>query len=521
MRIRHRTPSIFNLSMVDVLCCALGCVILPLLYYLYIAQEYKDETERQNRQSAAMLASVTEDRDGAYQMLLELQGQLDTTAQDKSTLDQELKKQKARVLLLETQLTDASRRQALTSKDLESLRDLLDQERKLAGNLEKDKTTLKERLATLQALVDRLPTLERELADTRDREKQVGVLLRTRDAELAASRGKEKELGAMLGLRETDLAAARTQEKQMGDLLRAREVDLVDLSRRVQLLTTDKAQLEKNLATLTSDKMVLEKTLNTHATNLNTTQTRTRQLEKELATTLQTLLNLQEEKKALEAKAARAKAASDARFAGIELSGRRVVFLVDTSLSMIETADGKPFPEKWAGVIDTVIKVMQSLPELEAYQLVLFSREAQYPLGQPGEWLRYDPSSSPDLVRRTLQDPKYKPDGGTNMYAGLESAFKLRQGHLDTIYLFSDGLPSRGAGVDPLIQKTLSDTELARRLGDHVRQTLRTEWNQPIQNLPQVRIHSIGFFYASPDVGAFLWSLSRENNGSFVGMSRP
>src|SRR5262245_47337237 len=28
MRTRHKIPTIFNLSMVDVLCCALGCVIL-------------------------------------------------------------------------------------------------------------------------------------------------------------------------------------------------------------------------------------------------------------------------------------------------------------------------------------------------------------------------------------------------------------------------------------------------------------------------------------------------------------
>src|SRR5262245_21125356 len=28
MQTRHRIPTIFNLSMVDVLCCALGCVIL-------------------------------------------------------------------------------------------------------------------------------------------------------------------------------------------------------------------------------------------------------------------------------------------------------------------------------------------------------------------------------------------------------------------------------------------------------------------------------------------------------------
>src|SRR5262245_66254773 len=28
MRVRHRTPSIFSITMVDVLCCALGCMIL-------------------------------------------------------------------------------------------------------------------------------------------------------------------------------------------------------------------------------------------------------------------------------------------------------------------------------------------------------------------------------------------------------------------------------------------------------------------------------------------------------------
>ena len=29
------------------------------------------------------------------------------------------------------------------------------------------------------------------------------------------------------------------------------------------------------------------------------------------------------------------------------------------------------------------------------------------------------------------------------------------------------------------------------------------------------------FFYESPDLGAFLWALARENEGSFVGMSKP
>src|SRR5881227_283009 len=39
MRTRHRIPTIFNLSMVDVLCCALGCVILLWLLNLRDAKE--------------------------------------------------------------------------------------------------------------------------------------------------------------------------------------------------------------------------------------------------------------------------------------------------------------------------------------------------------------------------------------------------------------------------------------------------------------------------------------------------
>ena len=37
----------------------------------------------------------------------------------------------------------------------------------------------------------------------------------------------------------------------------------------------------------------------------------------------------------------------------------------------------------------------------------------------------------------------------------------------------------------------------------------------------RVRINAIGFFYESPELGSFLWTLARENDGSFVGMSRP
>src|ERR1700736_4947561 len=62
MKIRHRIPTIFNLSMVDVLCCALGCVILLWLINL-----------REFKQRAVAAAE-------AGKLLVSTQRQLDETA---------------------------------------------------------------------------------------------------------------------------------------------------------------------------------------------------------------------------------------------------------------------------------------------------------------------------------------------------------------------------------------------------------------------------------------------------------
>ena len=61
MRTRHRIPSIFNLSMVDVLCCALGCVILLWLINVHGAQQQTEENARTEEE----LKSARKDLDEA------------------------------------------------------------------------------------------------------------------------------------------------------------------------------------------------------------------------------------------------------------------------------------------------------------------------------------------------------------------------------------------------------------------------------------------------------------------------
>ena len=131
----------------------------------------------------------------------------------------------------------------------------------------------------------------------------------------------------------------------------------------------------------------------------------------------------------------------------------------------------------------------------------------------------FDPKTSVDKITKALAD--VKPKGNTNMYAAFDTAFKLKGDGLDTIYLFSDGLPNVGAGLSPETARTMKETEQTAVLCQHVRKTLKTTWNKGPMGKSPVRINAVGFFYESPDVGAFLWALSRENDGGFVGMSRP
>ena len=53
MRVRHRTPSIFSISMVDVLCCALGCMIL-----MWINKSDENETTAKTLAAAGSSGSL-------------------------------------------------------------------------------------------------------------------------------------------------------------------------------------------------------------------------------------------------------------------------------------------------------------------------------------------------------------------------------------------------------------------------------------------------------------------------------
>ena len=232
-----------------------------------------------------------------------------------------------------------------------------------------------------------------------------------------------------------------------------------------------------------------------------------------------TIIDLQGTKAKLADKVDKLQIEAENRFAGIAMTGKNVVFLVDMSGSMERIDENILAPNKWGTVRDTVCKVMRTLPDLEKFQVILFSGKVRYLL-EAGDWIKYEKEKSIDRVHKAMTP--IKPAEDTNMYLGLEETFKYRDKGLDTVYFFSDGLPTSGPGLTATQEQTLvSETERTTILARHVRRTLASTWNRPQVGKSKVRINSIGFFYESPDVGAFLWALSRENDGSFVGMSSP
>jgi von Willebrand factor type A domain len=484
---RHRPPTLVSMWMLDVFCCALGCVTLLWLLKTREAGQISDEADQAS-------ALVTETR-----------GQLDESQRISALRLANAEKLAADLDRLNQQLALVREERDRTANNLAVMRQERDANARNLALVEKELARAKEALALAAKVLDKNAkdlAVVRTKAD--DLEKTLAgstTKLTATDAELVKKRAELADLTKQLELAKkqvTDLEVlVRTKEKFRSDLeskFKESEKKLDEVTRSVGDTSKMQARIDQ-----------LEKDVKAERTKLDEANV--------------TIVDLQGTKAKLADKVNKLQVESENKFAGIAMTGKRVVFLVDMSGSMERTEENVMAPDKWPTVRDTVCKVMRTLPDLEKFQVILFSGKVRYLL-EPGDWMAYEKEKSIDRVYKAMS--AVKPAEDTNLYAGLEEAFKYRDRGLDTVYFFSDGLPTSGPGLTAAQERTLtSETDRSAILSRHIRRTLATTWNRPEPGRPKVRINSVGFFYESPDVGAFLWALSRENDGSFVGMSKP
>jgi von Willebrand factor type A domain len=475
--------------MLDVFCCALGCVILLLLLKMREAS------------FAAAEASTVSDALGAAQL------QLTESENHNSFLQSEIVDRDGHLALVQKELDRTARKLALVEKERDALaRDIAlvrEQKDELAKKLAVVEEKARDTEAELALARKKIDADAKMLALTKERSSKDELELAKKAAEIAELARKiattEKERDALTVL-------VRDKEKERANALR----QSLDMAERLLVLENKLKNSEKQVDDAARMRVRLT------------------ELEKQVSDANVTIVDLQGTKARLADKINQLQIENDNRFAGIAMTGKNVVFLVDISGSMVRTDENTLDPNKWPIVCDTLIKVMRSLPDIEQFQIILFSNKVSYLLGNPGKWITLDRSKLGDKERLLKQVhmaiSEVKPTGDTNLHLGLTEAFKYRTRALglDTIYFISDGLPTSGPGLTASDEaRNPSEQERSVILARYLRMTLRTDWNRADGQRPRVRINSIGFFYESPDVGAFLWALSRENDGSFVGMSRP
>ncbi|MBN9121531.1 MAG: VWA domain-containing protein [Planctomycetes bacterium] len=514
MRVRHKPPTLVSMWMLDVFCCALGCVTLLFLLNSRMAGDavqasraaQLDLATADQRLAASITALETtrlklnaeeEERGRLAASVTELEGVRLKMSDESRQLAEQLKTARAE--------KDATARKLATARDDIKIAQAQLDATQLALNAAEKKVdvTAKERDASRKQVADATDLLKKKQKDI--------DALATREAAGAAQLESLRRLVRTKDEERLSLEARMTAtRRQLTDLEARTRMTQKDLDAQ---LAAARAAAKAAADELAAAKAAAAKT----GEELAATRAQLKDLTKEVDDANVTIIDLQGTNAKLADRFNKVQRETEARFAGIAMTGKRVAFLVDMSGSMGKRDLSTLDDTKWPLVIETVCKVMRSIPTLEQYQVVTFSGSANWVFGS-GEWQKFDGEKSVETVKAALL--RVRPRDDTNMHAALEKAFSLRASGLDTIYLFSDGLPTSGPNLTAA-QLGLPESERGVILAKHLRETLDRSWNRAEPGRPRVRINSVGFYFDSPDVGAFLWSLSRDNDGSFVGMSRP
>jgi len=197
---------------------------------------------------------------------------------------------------------------------------------------------------------------------------------------------------------------------------------------------------------------------------------------------------------------------------GLKLGGERVLLLVDTSASMLDTTivniirrriarpEQRRAAPKWQQAVRTVEWLLANLPPEASLRIVSFNDKAAAIGPSAGKWVAAGNTGEVDAMVAALR--ALAPEGGTSLQNAFGLAASLRP-KPDNILLITDGLPTMGA----------------RPGGKTVSPEQRVKFFEQAKNtLPQgVPVNTILFpMEGDPLAAALYWKLAVTSNGSFL-----
>jgi Mg-chelatase subunit ChlD len=140
--------------------------------------------------------------------------------------------------------------------------------------------------------------------------------------------------------------------------------------------------------------------------------------------------------------------AGGAKFFGIKVESHRVIFIIDISGSMMEESLGEYGGKTGVPRIEIakaeLAKCIRGLDAAAFFNVIIFSGDSARMV--EGSLLAANEKNRADAVEYV---EKLGAFGGTNLYGALRDGFA--DPDVDTIFVMSDGEPSQGDVVDPLM----------------------------------------------------------------------
>ena len=203
---------------------------------------------------------------------------------------------------------------------------------------------------------------------------------------------------------------------------------------------------------------------------------------------------------------------------GLKVGGRRILFLVDTSASMLGTTivdvirrrnlpDGdKVRAAKWQQALATVDWLSTQIPRDSQFQIYTFNTRAGPVVREGGAvWLDGSDREALEAAVRALR--AVVPGEGTSLSNAFAAAAAL-QPRPDNVILLTDGLPT--VGTDPTSSRTVS----AKQRGRLFRRAVD-------QLPPRIPVNVILYpMEGDPMAASEFWKLAISTRGSFMSLSK-
>ena len=271
---------------------------------------------------------------------------------------------------------------------------------------------------------------------------------------------------------------------------------------REELITKSQAlqsELDDKKAVLADINETLEQLNSKLSENQNNTAVESATAQAQLKNELQSVLqSLTEEMQRLLSEEQQKTPEKDAVIGGIPVDSEYIIFVIDTSGSMLTAA--------WPKVIRKVEEVLSVYPHVKGIQVINDMGRYMFS-GYAGRWIPDTPARRKEVIR---QLHSWKSFSNSSPVEGIEHAVKtyFKKDARISLYVFGDDFS--GGNIDAVLQEVAKINK------------------KDVSGKSRVRIHAFGFpvLYNNPNLGAhrarfahLMRLLAEQNAGSFVGLT--